>query len=75
VEGRRKWFKGAVMTDSEQLESFMTNYKELEDDGKDKLLLAGEKLLSIRSLVRGERKREDKIERLKFKNERLVFKL
>jgi hypothetical protein len=62
------------MTDNEQLESFMTNYTELEDGGKDKLLLVGRKLLSIKSLVKREKKREGNIKELKFKNEIFVLK-
>jgi hypothetical protein len=54
------------MTDSEQLESFMTNYRGLEDGGKDKLLLVGRKLLGIKSLVKREKKREGAIEESKF---------
>jgi hypothetical protein len=40
------------MTDDEQLESLMTNYTELEDGEKDKLLLVGKNLLNIKSLVK-----------------------
>jgi hypothetical protein len=58
------------MTDSEQFETLKTNFKELEDDRKDKLLLIGEKLLSIKSLVRSEKKPE--MEEAKLNDEVLV---
>jgi hypothetical protein len=60
------------MTDNEQLEILKTNYKGLEDAEKDTLLLVGQKLLSIKSLVKGERKQNGKMEEMKFKNELLV---
>jgi hypothetical protein len=59
------------MTDNEQFETLKTNYDELEDDKKDKLLLIGKKLLSIKSLVKNEKESEEKKE-LKVNDERLV---
>jgi hypothetical protein len=65
-------FKGVNMKEDTQLKDLNDNYEKLEDENKDKLLLIGKKLLSIKSLVKGETEPENEKGELKFNNERLI---
>jgi hypothetical protein len=65
-------FKGVNMKEDTQLKDLNDNYEKLEDENKDKLLLIGKKLLSIKSLVKGETEPENENGELRFNNERLV---
>ncbi|MDR1317002.1 MAG: hypothetical protein LBK13_09035 [Spirochaetales bacterium] len=52
------------MRGNEQLRALCRNYKELEDENQDKLLLVGKKLLGIKKLVMNEDapgKKKDKL--------------
>jgi hypothetical protein len=60
------------MTDKKELQDLYKNFTQLEDENQNKLLQVGKKLLGIKELVVHNEVPEDKNDRLKSDNERLV---
>jgi hypothetical protein len=60
------------MKEDTQLRDLNSNYEKLEDENKDKLLIIGKKLLSIKTLVNDEKKPKDEKGEFKVNDERLV---
>jgi len=60
---------GGKMINKGQMDTLNKNYDELEEDGKEKLLKIGEKLLDIQSLVINENQSDVKNKKNEFKNE------
>jgi ribosomal protein L5 len=60
------------MTDKKELQDLYKNFTELEDENQNKLLQVGKKLLRIKKVVVNNDVPEDKKDRLKSNNEKLV---